>query len=66
LDRAAGDRLKPAFREALDSVIQHLDRRCNLPSARLARLGPIARELVSGRYRRFSRGALSAAKDLIR
>ncbi|GIU82285.1 MAG: glycosyltransferase family 2 protein [Acidobacteria bacterium] len=43
--------------------IEHLRARKNLPKARFRRLIPIWRELLTGRYHRFSRGFLSAAKD---
>jgi hypothetical protein len=44
--------------------IQHLTARRDLPKGRLARVRPIAAELATGRYGKFSRGVLSAAKDL--
>lgn len=61
----AGADVKPAFWEALDGRIRHLDARTDLPMQRLGRLRPIAAELRSGRYTRFSQGLTSAAKDLI-
>ena len=44
--------------------ITHYESRRNLPPARLNRLPLIAREVSSGRYQKFSKGLLSAAKDL--
>jgi glycosyltransferase involved in cell wall biosynthesis len=46
-------------------VIEHLQARMNLPKARFRRLMPIWQELLTGRYHRFSRGLLSAIKDLL-
>ncbi len=44
--------------------IAHYEARRNLPRSRLNRLLPVAREFSSSRYRKFSKGWLSAAKDL--
>lgn len=44
--------------------IKHYKTRVNLPSNKLDRIIPVWREMQSGRYRRFSKGWLSAAKDL--
>ena len=52
-------------REEKIEIIKHYKVRMNLPNARLKRLFPVFRELQSGRYKRFSRGWKSAAKDLI-
>jgi hypothetical protein len=56
-------RAHPAFLAAVEARHRHLDTRLHLPRSHLARAGPIARELLSGRYRRCSSGLLSAAKD---
>ncbi len=45
-------------------IIKHYEARMNLNNNRLSRILPILRELKSGRYARFSKGFLSAAKDL--
>ena len=44
---------------------RHLKARIDYPRSPIRRLPEILRELTSGRYRRHSRGLLSAAKDLI-
>lgn len=44
--------------------IKHLRNRLLMPKARLRRLVPVAGELLTGRYGRYSRGILSALKDL--
>jgi glycosyltransferase involved in cell wall biosynthesis len=43
---------------------QHYRVRANLPARKPARLGPVLRELATGRYHRFSNGLRSAARDL--
>ena len=53
------------FLEERDQKIAHYRARKDLPDNRLGRLSPVAKELSSGRYHRFSKGFLSAAKDLI-
>lgn len=45
--------------------IFHLENRLKLPENRVKRLVPIMRELLSGRYTRFSKGVMSAVKDFI-
>ena len=45
--------------------IAHYEARRRLPLTRFGRLLPVLREVSSGRYRRFSKGWLSAAKDLL-
>jgi len=44
--------------------IEHYERRKNLPEAGLRRAIEIGREIASGRYHLYSKGFLSAAKDL--
>jgi len=44
--------------------IRHFEARKALPNARIQRILPIWRELRTGRYHRFSKGMLSAAKDI--
>jgi glycosyltransferase involved in cell wall biosynthesis len=53
------------LRDRRDQLIRHLESRRSLPSLRLARILPVAKELRTGRYRKFSRGYLSALKDLL-
>ncbi len=45
--------------------IAHYDARMNLPLTRFGRFLPVCREIITGRYHRFSRGFLSVAKDLL-
>ena len=45
--------------------IAHLHERANMPPQRLRRISPVLREVLNHRYDRFSRGWLSAAKDLL-
>lgn len=54
-----------AFHEAVRERRRHLQVRLALSGGRIARIGPIAKELASGRYRRCSKGVLSALKDLV-
>lgn len=49
----------------LEARIAHLEARRNLPRARLLRTWPVLRELATLRYRRYSNGVASAAKDLL-
>ncbi|HEY0171442.1 MAG TPA: glycosyltransferase family 2 protein [Pyrinomonadaceae bacterium] len=49
----------------LESRITHLEARRGLPRARLLRAWPVLRELATLRYRRYSNGVASAAKDLL-
>ncbi|HEY1357620.1 MAG TPA: glycosyltransferase family 2 protein [Thermoleophilaceae bacterium] len=49
----------------LASRLTHMQTRVVLPEHALPRLTRVARELFSGRYHAFSRGFLSAAKDLL-
>lgn len=48
----------------LVSKIQHLESRLSLPQGRLRRTIPIFKEMISGRYSKYSYGAFSAARDL--
>lgn len=57
------DTIEKLIREK-QQLIEHYKTRKNLPSNRAERLLPIASEILSGRYRRFSKSFLSAAKDL--
>lgn len=49
----------------LEARIAHLEARRGLPRARLLRAWPVLRELVTLRYRHYSNGVASAAKDLL-
>lgn len=60
-----GEHTHPGFTHSIDARRRHLRARSDLSEARLARVAPVVRELVSGRYRRFSNGLISAAKDLL-
>ncbi len=54
------------FINAKRDYIEHCEARMNLSRSRAKRLTPVFRELLSGRYRRFSSGLLSAAKDIVK
>lgn len=45
--------------------IRHLSFRSSLPTGRVARLSVVRDELSAGRYKRFSRGWVDAARDLL-
>lgn len=62
--RVAGPRVARA-RNGLTRQRQHWVLRQQLPERRISRIRPIARELVAGRYSRYSSGAVSALKDLV-
>ena len=60
--------LQPLATEALRDLhdrARHLRVRGSLPDARIARIGPIAGELRSRRYGRYSAGVLSALQDFV-
>lgn len=46
------------------TLIEHFKVRAALPDTRIGRIRVIAREIGSGRYRKYSRGLISAAVDL--
>ena len=56
--------LTEKFIEKKTRIIAHYAVRKELPFKHWKRLLPVARELSSGRYNLFSKGILSAAKDL--
>ncbi len=63
-----GGSMQPLATEALRDVhdrARHLRIRGSLSDSRLARIGPIAKELRSRRYGRYSAGVLSALQDLV-
>jgi hypothetical protein len=49
----------------LETKIQHFSFRADLPYSRLRRLTLVFREIISGRYHRYSSGLKSALKDLL-
>jgi len=49
----------------IDARLGHLRMRKALPTSRLKRLRQVSRELLTGRYHRYSNGLYSAAKDLL-
>ena len=60
-----GLRVQPARERELEEAIRHARFRADVPEPLPARVLSIARELKSGRYRRFSNGWKSAVRDLI-
>ncbi len=48
----------------LEQRLRHLRARASLPPGKLSRARSVLRELLSGRYRRYSNGIYSAMKDL--
>jgi glycosyltransferase involved in cell wall biosynthesis len=60
--------LEPAVSESqiasLQSKLQHLQRRCELPQSRLARVPTVIRECLNGGYRHYSSGLRSVCGDL--
>lgn len=54
-----------AARARLADRLTHLGVRSNLPEAALTRCATVIREMLSGRYHRYSHGLSSAAKDLL-
>ena len=56
----------PGAEERLAAAAAHLRARSRLTTARPRRLVPVGRELLAGRYRRFSGGVRSAVADLAR
>jgi hypothetical protein len=46
-------------------IARHFAARQNLPNNKLKRILPIWRELSTGRYERYSRSFMSAAKDFL-
>lgn len=55
---------RPGAVAELEGQIAHLEARIAMPESPLGRLPIVARELLRGRYGRFSRGLVSAARDL--
>ena len=57
--------VRPGVLEGLRDQIVHLESRIGMPRARARRLAPVARELFSRRYHRYSNGLYSAARDML-
>lgn len=51
-------------RRETEQIILHYEARARLPANLVKRVAPVLTEVLSGRYRRFSKGWMSAAKDL--
>lgn len=62
---ALGSRVPGPVVAAAAAKVQHHATRAALPSARWRRLLPVAREVATGRYRRFGRGWRGALNDLV-
>jgi glycosyltransferase involved in cell wall biosynthesis len=63
--RAPSSAAGPAARTGLDDLERHLRSRADLAESSVRRLGAVAGELLSGRYRAFSMGWRSAGSDLL-
>jgi glycosyltransferase involved in cell wall biosynthesis len=61
---ALGASVRPEFLNAARAKLAHATTRASLPAARTLRLRLVARELVNGRYFRYSQGVRSAVADL--
>ena len=59
-----GDRVPPEIIAKVRSKIVHQRFRAALPPSRLARIVPIAREAMTGRYDKFGRGVRGVVRDL--
>jgi glycosyltransferase involved in cell wall biosynthesis len=59
-----GDRVPPEIIAKVRSKIVHQRFRAALPASRLARIVPIAREAITGRYDKFGRGVRGVVRDL--
>ena len=49
----------------MDTWLQHIKVRMNLPAGSVARFSAVLKELLAMRYHRYSNGTVSAAKDLV-
>lgn len=58
------DSLIEKCRHEMMDTIRHYNNRMTLPSSRGKRIFPVYKEVVSGRYHRFSKGLKSAVKDI--
>ncbi len=59
-----GDRVSLEILAKVRSKIEHQRFRAALPASRLARIAPIAREALTGRYDKFGRGVRGVVRDL--
>ncbi|ADU35011.1 glycosyltransferase family 2 protein [Variovorax paradoxus] len=59
-----GDRVPAEIIAKVRSKIEHQRFRAALPASRLARIVPIAREAMTGRYDKFGRGVRGVVRDL--
>lgn len=64
--RAAGGPAAGAAVADLEQRVEHLRARLGLPSGRLRRVPAVVREMATGRYRAYSSGIRSVARDLAR
>lgn len=58
------DRVAPEMISKVWGKLEHQNFRADLPVARIARLMPVLREAVTGRYEKFGRGARGVVRDL--
>lgn len=63
--QALGTRVRPERASRVEDLLAHERLRASLPQARAARLVPVLREALSGRYGCFSFGLRSVARDLL-
>lgn len=59
-----GSRVSPSTLADVRSKLEHQRFRAALPPARLARLAPVLREALTGRYNKFGRGVRGVVRDL--
>jgi hypothetical protein len=64
LEHSSGLTARPAALEALAAQLRHRELRAHMPGGLLRRLPSVAAELLNGNYHRYSRGLVSAARDL--
>ncbi|WGD38090.1 glycosyltransferase family 2 protein [Lysinibacter sp. HNR] len=57
--------IPPSFCAAAEDKLTHEDFRRGLPGGRLFRIGPVFRELQSGRYDRYGYGRKDAVRDIL-
>ncbi len=63
--QALGDGVQAERARRVEELLAHERLRAGLPQSRAARLGPVLRDALAGRYRRFSHGWRSVARDLL-
>ncbi|MBA2494524.1 MAG: glycosyltransferase family 2 protein, partial [Acidobacteria bacterium] len=59
------DELINRYLDEKRELIEHFAVRMKMPKAKLKRISPILQEIQNGRYRHFSKGLASAAKDFL-